>query len=109
MRRAGRPKRVRRQEEVAHLLLRLSANVLEGWHKYGIVEYAEFFKRPGRVVWVNLLGGIARGVGIAIGFTLVAALLIWFLTRLAALNLPVIGHFIADLTRIVQYELTFSK
>jgi hypothetical protein len=94
---------------VAHLLLRASTSVLEGWHKNGIAEYTEFFRHPRRVMWINLLGGVARGVGIAVGFTLVAAVLLWLLSRLASLNLPLIGHFIADLARIVEYELMFSK
>jgi hypothetical protein len=83
--------------------------VIAGWEKYGIAEYAEFFARPGRVVWVNLVGGIARGFGIAIGFSLVTAVLLSVLARLARLNLPVIGQFVADLARVVQHELTFSR
>lgn len=94
--------------EVANLLHRAS-EVIAGWERYGIAEYAEFFARPVRVVWVNLVGGVARGFGIAVGFTLMTALFLWVLAYLARLNLPVIGRFVADLARIVQYELTFSR
>lgn len=108
MRRTGGRKAERRQNEVAHLLLRAS-EVVAGWEKYGIAEYAEFFANPQRVIWVNLLGGIARGFGVAIGFTLLTAVFLWFFGRLARLNLPVIGQFVADITRIVEHELTFSR
>lgn len=108
MRQRGRSKRERRQEEATNLLLRAS-EVISGWHKYGIAEYADFFAHPHRVIWVNLLGGLARGVGVAIGFSLITAVLVWFLGHLARLNLPVIGQFVADIARVVEHELTFSR
>ncbi len=108
MRQRGRAKRERRQEEATNLLLRAS-EAIAGWQKYGIAEYAEFFAHPYRVVWVNLLGGLARGIGVAVGFTLIAAVLLWFLGRLARLNLPLIGQFVADIARIVEHELAFSR
>lgn len=108
MRRRGTRKAERRQGEAIRLL-RLATEAIAGWEKYGVAEYAEFFARPVRVVWVNLVGGIARGFGIAIGFTLVTALSLWLLGKLARLNLPLIGQFVADIARIVKYELTFSR
>lgn len=41
----------------------------------------------------------------AIGFTILAALVLWFMQRLVVLNLPLIGDFIADIVRLVQHEL----
>ncbi|MBE3573975.1 MAG: signal transduction histidine kinase [Firmicutes bacterium] len=78
---------------------------MQSVEKGELAEYGRYLSSPGRVVLVNFLGGVARGVGIAIGFTLVAAITLYLLTKLAALNIPVIGAFIADITRIVQYQL----
>lgn len=50
---------------------------------------------------MNFLGGLSRGFGIAVGITLLSALVLWFLQRLVSLNLPLIGNFIAELVRIV--------
>lgn len=50
----------------------------------------------------NLLAGIARGVGIGIGVTIITAILIILLQKLVALNIPVIGEFIADIVSIVE-------
>lgn len=108
MKRRARSRKERRRDEVAFLARRAS-DVVAGWEKYGIAEYAKFFSQPSRVIWVNLVGGIARGFGIAIGFTLVTAVFLSVLARLARLNLPVIGQFVAELTRIVQHELNFSR
>lgn len=53
----------------------------------------------------NLLAGIARGVGVGIGITLISAILIYFLQRLIRLNIPVVGDYIADIVSIVQKSL----
>ncbi len=67
--------------------------------------YVQLLQRPLRLIWLNFIGGIARGVGIGIGFTLIAALVLMALQRMALVNLPFIGSFIADLVRIVQAQL----
>jgi len=68
-------------------------------------EYVLLMQRPGRIIINNLLAGIARGLGIAIGFTVLAAILFYLLQALAVLNLPIIGDFIADIVRIVDSQL----
>ena len=42
-------------------------------------------------MWTNFKAGVARGLGITVGATLVLAILIWVLTKLV--NLPVIGEY----------------
>lgn len=79
--------------------------LLQSTEKGSLAEYGKFLNNPTRVVWINFLGGLGRGFGIGIGFTLVAALFIYLLGRLAALNLPIIGQFIADITSIVQTQI----
>ena len=70
-----------------------------------LVDYIALLNRPWRLMWVNFLAGMARGVGIAIGGALLAALVIFLLNELAILNLPVIGDFIAEIVKIVQGQL----
>jgi Na+-translocating ferredoxin:NAD+ oxidoreductase RnfE subunit len=55
-----------------------------------------------KMVFRSFLSGIARGMGIAVGFTILSALLVSLLTYLASKNLPVIGSLIADIVRKVQ-------
>ncbi|MBS3977682.1 MAG: hypothetical protein KGZ75_13355 [Syntrophomonadaceae bacterium] len=74
-------------------------------HKAGIAEYVEMMHRPGRVLAVNFLAGIARGIGMAIGFALLGALAIIILRKLVVLNLPVISDFIAELIKMVQFQM----
>ena len=50
----------------------------------------------------NLLAGIARGIGGGIGFTIITAIIIYFLQRIVRLNIPIIGEYINDIIDIVQ-------
>ena len=70
-----------------------------------IADYVALLNRPISLIWRNLLAGSARGVGIAIGFTFFAATILYVLRILGALNLPIIGDYIADIVRIVQVQL----
>lgn len=67
-----------------------------------IADYMELLQRPARLIFVNLVAGIARGLGIAIGATLVFALTIEILRRLILLHIPGIGSFIAEIVKIVE-------
>lgn len=73
--------------------------------KMKLAEYVELLRNPTRLLYVNFLAGIARGVGMAIGFTLLGALAVFILQKLLVLNLPVVGGLIAELVKIVQAQL----
>ncbi len=70
-----------------------------------ITEYVQLLQRPFRMMSLNLLFGIARGIGIALGLTIFTTFVVWFLNWLGALELPIIGDFIADLVEAVQQQL----
>ena len=55
----------------------------------------EIFKR-------NLLAGIARGIGITIGITIVTAIAIYALQRIVNLNIPLIGEYIIQIIEIIE-------
>lgn len=66
--------------------------------------YVDLYRRPWRMLWLNFAAGAARGLGMAIGFTLLGALVILFLSNTFVHNLPVIGHFVAEVVKVVQAE-----
>ncbi|MCG7375894.1 DUF5665 domain-containing protein [Paenibacillus sp. ACRSA] len=88
-----------------HTLTNRIANELE---RSRIAQYTELLNRPWKLIGLNLLSGTARGVGIAIGFTFFAATIIYVLQVLGALNLPIVGDYIADIVRIVQRQLELN-
>ena len=71
-----------------------------------IAEYVELFQRPYKLILLNFVAGLARGLGIAIGATLIFAVMLEFLRRLIMLNIPGIGSFIAEIIRIVEMKHT---
>ena len=67
-----------------------------------LADYITYLNRPGRMLLINFATGLARGLGAAIGATLLAGLAIMVLKWLGVLNLPLIGGVIADLVEIVN-------
>ncbi|OPX42001.1 hypothetical protein CLHUN_41160 [Ruminiclostridium hungatei] len=70
--------------------------------KMKFVDYVYFLEHPRKMLWANFVGGLARGFGIAIGFTLLGAIAIYILNKIVQINLPYIGQFISDVVDIVQ-------
>ena len=96
----GRPLRLL-LEQLSDLL----QQAVVAFHKADIAQFVALYQRPGRLLYLNFVAGVARGFGIGVGFTAVSAVFLLVLARLAALRLPIIGQFIADIARIVQAEL----
>ncbi len=67
--------------------------------------YVDLYRRPWRMLWLNFAAGAARGIGMAIGFAILGALIVYFLSSSFLDHLPVIGKVIAELVRIVQHEM----
>lgn len=88
-------------EKLSERVAQLTRN-LEGMN---VAEYIEFMRSPLRLIWVNIVAGLARGVGIALGATLLSSFILYLFFRLAELNLPVIGEFIARIVMIVTNHL----
>ena len=74
-------------------------NVLE---RSNIIELSYIIGSKKEILKRNLIAGVARGVGIGIGVTVVTAAIILLLRRLIMLNIPVIGDYIADIVDIVE-------
>ncbi len=71
--------------------------------------YVDLYRRPWRMLWLNFAAGTARGVGMAVGFAILGALLIYILSSSFLDNLPVVGRVIAELVRIVEHELQMGS
>lgn len=87
----GLEKLVARLDKLSVILERMNLN-----------EYIAYLSSPKRMIWRSLLLGIARGVGSAIGFTILGAAVFILLKNLADQNLPVIGDFIARILELVE-------
>lgn len=70
-----------------------------------LAEYLAYTGNTRRMLGRHFLSGLARGLGAAVGFTVLGAVLILFLRHLAGQNLPLIGDFLAQLLTVVQRRL----
>lgn len=80
-------------------------NVADQLERSKLGSYVDLMQSPIRMIVLNLFAGIARGVGVAIGFTILGAILIYLLKRLVVLNLPIIGGIISEIVKLVQLNV----
>jgi hypothetical protein len=68
----------------------------------GLAEYVKLSQKTGKILWLNLLSGIARGLGFSIGATLVLAVVYKILARIISMNIPY-------LTELLQQVMSIAK
>ena len=59
-----------------------------------VVDFLEYLKSGKRVFWVNFRAGVAKGLGVTVGMTLVLGIIVWVLTMLV--DLPLVGEYFKD-------------
>lgn len=82
----------------SEMLEKLVHNLEAMW----INEYLELLEKPKKLIFLNFISGLSRGLGIAFGATLVFGIVLEILRRLLLLHIPGIGEFIAEIVRIVE-------
>lgn len=91
--------------DLHHALLQRVERLSVAMEKMNLAEYTDLLQNPRRLIWVNFMAGSARGLGIAFGFAVLSALLLFLLQGVMKANLPVIGDFIATIVRLVEQNL----
>ncbi|WP_235918087.1 DUF5665 domain-containing protein [Paenibacillus lutrae] len=79
----------------------ISANI----ERTQIADYVSLMNKPRKLILGNLIAGVTRGVGLGLGITVFAGTILYALKALGALNLPIVGEYIADLVEYVQFQL----
>jgi hypothetical protein len=69
-----------------------------------IDEYTSMLTRPWRFFLINFMAGVFRGLGMAIGFTVIFAILVYFLAQvlIRMVDLPIIGMYIGEIVKFVD-------
>ena len=70
--------------------------------KNNLMELSELLGNTKKLIIKNFFSGISKGVGIGIGFSILTAIIIYFLKRIVRLNIPIIGEYISDIIDIVE-------
>ena len=68
----------------------------------GLTEYVKLSQKTGKILWLNFLSGIARGLGFSIGASLVLAVVYKILARIISMNIPY-------LTDLLQQVMNMAK
>ncbi len=91
--------------QLMHILSEKVSDLAVKIEKMKLAEYVQLLDKPWRLMYINFIAGLGRGVGIAVGFTILGALVLYLLKYLVMLNLPWIGGFIAEIVRMVQLKI----
>lgn len=83
-------------------LERQLTKILSVMERMNFEEYLRYVDDRKRQFKVNFIAGLARGLGAAVGFSILGAMIIAVLRQLVAANIPVIGGFLADVVRMVM-------
>lgn len=90
-------------EKLNHNIQKLS----EQMERNRIEEYTSMMVRPWKFLAVNFLAGVARGFGLALGMTLVVAIVVYVLGQVLVhfIDVPFIGEYIAQIVAFVNEAL----
>jgi hypothetical protein len=70
------------------------AELVKVFKAAGVVDFMQYLQSGRSILWINFKAGVAKGLGMTLGMTVVLGLLIWALAKLVAL--PVVGEYFAD-------------
>ena len=70
-----------------------------------LIEISQLIGDRKKLLMINLIAGISKGIGIGIGVTVITAILVFLLQKIVTLNIPIIGEYIADIVEIVQKSI----
>ena len=87
------------------LLIRQVDRWIEAMERLQLAEYVRYANDRKRMFWTHFWGGVVRGLGMAVGFTILSAVLVLILQDLARRNLPLIGDALAEIVNVVQRQL----
>lgn len=77
------------------------------WRKHrdpGLFEYTRYLKSPFRIMYTNLLAGMARGLGFVLGATVIVAIVVYIVSKILV-DIPVVGTFFEWLNQVLQENL----
>ena len=68
--------------------------IIKVFEAAGVVEYMEYLQSGKRIMWLNFKAGVAKGLGLTVGMTVVLGVFVWVLTMLV--SLPIVGEYFGE-------------
>ncbi|MBP2644642.1 MAG: hypothetical protein H6Q75_82 [Firmicutes bacterium] len=88
------------KDELARQLDRL-ADRLEAMR---LADYLALLQSPQKLIISNFIAGIFRGLGFALGTTIVFAIVVEMLRRIILVNIPVINEYLIDIIHLIDMK-----
>lgn len=80
-------------------------DILKIMEKGEISRVIKVFSDPGKLFWKYFLLGIAKGVGMAFGFSIIGAFIIYILKEVIVFNIPVISEILSNIIKMTEQKL----
>jgi len=68
----------------------------------GVEEYVRLSQKTSKILWLNFLSGIARGLGFTLGTAVVLAMLYKVISKLIGMNIPYLTELLTDFIIMVK-------
>lgn len=90
------------EEEKSDFEASKKQNLVDSMEKFRLLEYAMYINNPWKLLGMNFLIGLSRGLGGTLGLGLVLAVIVFAVQHLISANLPGISQWLAELLSMVQ-------
>ena len=85
------------EKEIANL-----SRLLERLDATGVAQYVRLMQCTPKVLWLNFISGIARGLGFTVGTAIVLAVAYKIISHIITMNIPYLTDMLMDLVEIIQ-------
>ncbi len=68
----------------------------------GLAEYVQLSRNTPKILWLNFLSGVARGLGFTIGTSLVLAVVYKIVSRLISMNIPYLTELLQNIIKVTK-------
>jgi len=69
---------------------------------YGLEDYVKLSQRTGKILWLNFLSGVARGLGFTVGTAIVLAIAYKILHQLISMNIPYLTDMLKEAVAFIK-------
>ncbi|MBP2655290.1 MAG: hypothetical protein H6Q73_2859 [Firmicutes bacterium] len=69
-----------------------------------LADYVELLEKPRKLIFANFIAGISRGLGFAVGTTIVFAIVVELLRRIILINIPLINEYLIDIIQLIDLK-----
>lgn len=86
-------------------LERKTDDILKVLESDEINKFVDVFSDQRKLFWKSFLLGIAKGIGMVFGFSIIGAFIVYILKELIVFNIPIISEILSDIIKMTEERL----